>query len=88
MGSYILRRVLWAIPVLIGVTFLAYSMLLVTGDPAAAIAGQHVTPELRVQIREEMGLDDPVLIQYARYLQRIFQGDLGTNILSRSPVSS
>lgn len=88
MGRYIMRRLLWAIPVLFGVTFLAYGMLLATGDPAAAIAGQHVTPEIRAAIREELGLDDPIIIQYGRYLLRISRGELGTSILSRSPVAS
>jgi peptide/nickel transport system permease protein len=88
MITYILRRILLAIPVLIGVTFLAFSMLLLTGDPAAAIAGQHITAATREAIREELGLNDPVLVQYARFLYRTVQGDFGTSIMTRSPVFS
>lgn len=88
MTQYILRRLLLAIPVLLGVTFLAYSMLLMTGDPAAALAGEHATPEMRAALRERLGLDDPLPVQYARFLMRLFQGDLGTSVMTRSPVAS
>ena len=88
MSQYILRRLLLAIPVLIGVTFVAYAMLLLTGDPTGALAGEHATPELRARIRERYGLDDPVYIQYGRFLSQIFQGDLGTSIMTKSPVAS
>ena len=88
MSQYILRRLLLAIPVLIGVTFVAYAMLLMTGDPTGALAGEHATPELRARIRERYGLDDPVYIQYGRFLSQIFQGDLGTSIMTKSPVAS
>ena len=63
MGQYILKRILWAVPVLLGVTFIAYAMLLATGDPAAALAGEHATPEMRAALRERLGLDDPLLVQ-------------------------
>jgi peptide/nickel transport system permease protein len=88
MTQYILRRLLLAIPVLLGVTFLAYSMLLMTGDPAAALAGEHATPEMRAALRERLGLDDPLPVQYVRFLSRLFQGDLGTSIMTRTPVVS
>ena len=86
MTQYILRRLLLAIPVLIGVTFVAYAMLLMTGDPTGALAGEHATPELRAAIRERYGLDDPIYIQYGRFLSHIFQGELGTSIMTKSPV--
>ena len=88
MSQYILRRLLLAIPVLIGVTFVAYAMLLMTGDPTGALAGEHATPELRAAIRERYGLDDPIYIQYGRFLSHIFQGELGTSIMTKSPVAN
>ena len=88
MSQYILRRILLAIPVLIGVTFVAYAMLLLTGDPTAALAGQHATPEMRARIRERYGLDDPIYIQYGRFLSQISQGELGTSIMTKSPVAN
>lgn len=88
MAQYVIRRLLLAIPVLFGVTFIAYSMLLMTGDPTAALAGEHATPELRAALRERLGLDDPLPIQYGRFLMRLAEGDLGTSIMTRSPVAS
>ncbi len=86
MTQYILRRLLMAIPVIIGVTFVAYTMLLFTGDPTGALAGEHATPELQAAIRERYGLDDPIYIQYGRFIYQIFQGDLGTSIMTKTPV--
>jgi peptide/nickel transport system permease protein len=63
-------------------------MVLMTGDPTSALAGEHATPELRAQIREQLGLDDPLPVQYVRFLGRLVQGDLGTSVMTRSPVSS
>lgn len=86
MTEYILRRLLLAIPVFLGVTFFAYGMVLLTGDPASALAGEHATPEMRAALRERLGLDDPLLVQYGRFLGRLAEGDLGTSILTRTPV--
>jgi peptide/nickel transport system permease protein len=88
MTEYIIRRLALAIPVLIGVTFFAYSMVLLTGDPTSALAGQHATPEMRAAIRERLGLDDPLLVQYGRFLARLADGDLGTSVLTRIPVAT
>lgn len=86
MTQYILRRLALLIPVVIGVTFLAHGMLLLTGDPASALAGEHATPEMREALRERLGLNDPLPIQYGRFLLRIARGDLGRSIMTRSPV--
>ena len=88
MTQYVLRRLALLIPVLFGVTFFAYGMLLLTGDPTSALAGEHATPELREAVRERLGLNDPLPIQYARFLLRLAQGDLGRSIMTRSPVTS
>lgn len=88
MTQYILRRLVLLIPVIIGVTFFAYTMLLLTGDPTSALAGEHGTPELRQAVRERLGLDDPLPVQYARFLIRLAQGDLGRSIMTRSPVAA
>jgi peptide/nickel transport system permease protein len=86
MSQYIIRRLLLAIPVIIGVTFVAYAMLLFTGDPTTALVGERATPELQALIRERYGLDDPIYIQYGRFLSLIVQGDLGINIFTKIPV--
>lgn len=87
MTRYIARRLLLAIPTLIGVTFLVFwSIRLVPGDPAIALAGELATPELIAKVRNDLGLDQPVFVQYALYIGRILQGDMGNSIRSRVPV--
>ncbi len=88
MTTYIFRRLLLAVPVLLGVSFLVFwSIRWVPGDPAIAIAGELATPEFVAQVRQEMGLDQPVLIQYGRYLLRVIQGDMGRSVKSNLPVA-
>lgn len=86
MQTYILRRLLLVIPVLIGVTFLVFSIVrLIPGDPATAIAGETATPELIERIRRDLGLHEPILKQYLIFVRRAMEGDLGRSI--RSGVS-
>ncbi len=88
MLPYIARRLLYAIPTLIGVTFVVFiSVRLIPGDPAVAIAGERATPQLIEQVRQELGLDEPLLTQYGRFLVRLVQGDLGTSLRTRLPVA-
>ncbi|MFO7584599.1 MAG: ABC transporter permease [Anaerolineales bacterium] len=88
MTTYILRRLLLAIPVLIGVSFLVFwSIRMIPGDPAVAIAGELATPELIAKVREDMGLNQPILVQYSRYLWRTLQGDMGRSVKSNLPVA-
>jgi peptide/nickel transport system permease protein len=88
MTRYILRRLILLIPVILGVTFFAYAMLLATGDPTSALAGEHATPEMREAVRERLGLNDPLPVQYGRVLFRFAQGDLGRSIMTRTPVTT
>jgi peptide/nickel transport system permease protein len=88
MTTYILRRLLFAIPVLVGASFLVFvSIRWVPGDPAVAIAGENATPELIAQVRQNMGLDEPLLVQYGIYLQHMARGDMGNSVRSRLPVT-
>jgi peptide/nickel transport system permease protein len=85
---YILRRVLGAIPVLFGLSVALFLFLrLLPGDPAEAILGQHATPELIKQIRETLGLDQPLYVQYLDYLGRLLHGDFGASIIDGRPVA-
>lgn len=87
MTTYILRRFLWAIPVLIGASFLVFwSIRWVPGDPAIAIAGELATPELVAKVRADLGLDRPLPIQYGIYLGRMARGDMGNSVRSGIPV--
>jgi peptide/nickel transport system permease protein len=88
MIKYIIRRLLLAIPVLLGVSFFVFSAIRwVPGDPAVAIAGELASPAMIQRVREEMGLDQPLLLQYVRYVGRALQGDMGRSVKTGLPVS-
>lgn len=84
---YAMRRILSAIPVLLGVSIGVFLMLhLAPGDPAVIVAGADAPPETVAAVRSELGLDRPLYEQYWMYLKRLLQGDLGRSIRSREPV--
>lgn len=87
MLSLISRRLLSVVPLLLLVTFMTYGMiLLIPGDPAIAIAGENATPAMVEQTRERLGLNDPFLVQYGRWIGDAVQGDLGTSLFSSRTV--
>lgn len=88
MRVYVLRRVLLTVPTVLGTSILVFLILhLAPGDPALIVAGPTAPPEVVANIRTQLGLDQPVLIQYWRYISNALRGDLGRSILSRRPVS-
>lgn len=88
MLSYLVRRLIVAIPTLLGVTFIVFSIVRVLpGDPAQAMAGVHATQEYIERVRKELGLDLPIYVQYARFLAGLFRGDLGRSIRTGLPVA-
>ncbi len=88
MGKYVVRRLLQMIPVLLGSTFLIYAMVYaLPGDPAQGRCGERpCNPAYIAAFNEEFNLDEPLLIQYALYLGKLFQGDLGTSFYGNSVV--
>jgi len=87
MGRYIVRRLLAAIPVLFGLSVILFAFIhLIPGDPASVILGQHATPELVAQVREQLGLDKPLWQQYLDYMSRLLQGDFGHSIINSRPI--
>ena len=88
MARYIARRLLLAIPVLIGASFLIFAMVFaLPGDPIRALAGDRpLSASVATQLRAEYNLDDPLPVQYVKYIGGLAQGDLGTNFAGR-PVS-
>ena len=87
MTNYILRRLLLLPVVLFGVSVLVFMVLhLVPGNPAQVIAGPDAPPETVATIEHELGLDRPLPEQYALYIGRVLQGDLGRSLRSRRPV--
>ena len=87
--GYVLTRFLATIPVLIGVTLIAFlAMQLVPGDPIQLMLGGRATEKVLRAAHAEFGLDKPVLVQYGNFLWGAIQGDLGTSIIQRQPVTT
>ncbi len=87
MLSYVLRRLLQAIPVIIGVSLITFIlMILVPGDPVQQLLGQRASPEAVAEVRRNMGLDEPAWRQYLTMMGNIVTGDLGRSIITREPV--
>lgn len=88
MVKYVIKRLLALIPVVIGVTFLVFMIMqLAPGDAAKLILGESATQEQVEELREEMGLNDPAIMQYGRYMVNFVQGDLGTSYSTKRPVA-
>ena len=86
--KYIAKRLLTMIPVILGVTLIVYLIMsLAPGDPARSILGEQATEEQVQALREEMGLNDSVFVQYVRYIWNLLHGDLGTSYQSRIDVN-
>lgn len=89
MLGYILRRCLAVIPVMLLVAVFVFLLLRLTpGDPAAIIAGDMATPAQLERIREAMGLNDPLHVQFMSWVGRLLQGDLGVSLISNTPVAT
>lgn len=89
MISYVLKRVLMTIPVMVVVALFVFLLLrLSPGDPAAVIAGDYATAEDVAKIREKLGLSEPIVVQFWNWSLSLMQGDLGTSIFSNKPVTT
>ncbi len=87
MSRYIARRLLQAIPVILGVTLIIFLlMFILPGDPARMLVQKGASPEVLESIREAHGLDKPWYVQYGKYMWNLLQGDFGTSIRYRRPV--
>ncbi len=85
--EFLLRRLLWTLPVLLGVLTLVFFLLhLVPGDPVDVMLGESALPADREQMRAQLGLDRPIAVQYGVYLRNALSGDLGTSFTSRRAV--
>ena len=90
MLKYILKRILLMIPVILGVVILVFTLMQLTpGDPAQVILGPTVTSEQINELRNEMGLNDPYIVQLGRYLYQVFlKGDFGTSYISNISITT
>lgn len=89
MFRYLVRRLLWAVVLFLAVSFVTYVIFfLVPANPARLAAGQSATPEKVQEVKEFLGLDDPVYVQYGRFLKRlVIEGSLGQSFLTRQSVN-
>jgi peptide/nickel transport system permease protein len=89
MFAYTVRRVLATIPIMIVVALFVFALLhLSPGDPAAIIAGDAATPAAIAHIRAELGLDQPIYIQFGEWVWRLLHGNLGISIFTNLPVTT
>jgi ABC-type dipeptide/oligopeptide/nickel transport system permease component len=89
MARFLLQRVLIAVPSLLLVTALVFTIVhLIPGDPAQILAGDMATPQAVAELRIQWGLDRPLPVQYLTYLGNLVAGDLGRSIATRNPVTT
>lgn len=89
MWIYIVKRLLGLLPVLLGITLLVFAFLhLIPGDPAIVLLGERATPEQVAAVREQLGLNQPLPVQYFLFLQNLLRLDLGTSIISGIPIAT
>ena len=88
LRCWLARRLILAIPVVVGVTTLTFVLIhAAPGDPIYALAGDGGSPAYYAEMRERYGLDQPILTQFATYTRVVFSGDLGFSFMFQAPVS-
>lgn len=88
MKQYLLKRLMSGLIVLIGVSLFSFALIhLIPGDPVRIMLGEKATKERVEQLREQMGLNKPLVVQYVNYATGVFKGDLGTSLKTSRPVS-
>lgn len=88
MWKYIGKRIIYLIPVVIGVTFIVFLIMnMAPGDPVKSILGEQASPEAIEELREELGLNDNILIQYKNYFLGLIKGDMGISYKSKVGVA-
>ena len=86
MFAFILKRLAQSLMVMAVVSAISFSLFNFVGDPVNNMVGQDATREQRVQIRQDLGLDDPILTQYGRFMGNVLQGDFGLSYRIKRPV--
>jgi len=87
MFRFIVRRLLQVIPTLLGLSLLLFVWLhRLPGGPETALLGERGTPETRAMVRRQLGLDQPIWVQYGRFMKRLLSGNLGNSIDTKQPV--
>ena len=88
MINFLLKRIAYAFLILIGITFITFILTyIIPADPVRMLAGRSATPETVESIRQQLGLDKPLIIQYLNYLFNLLQGDLGRSYVQKTQVT-
>lgn len=88
MLQYIIKRIFLIVPILIGVSIVAFLLVhLIPGDPARVMLGERATPQQIAELRAQMGLDRPLPEQYLTFVDRVLHGNLGRSVISHNPVA-
>src|SRR5215469_11343314 len=89
MGSFLARRLLAVLPVILGVSIVIFLLVqLAPGDAATVLLGPQATEAARAQLRAALGLDQPLPVQYLAWLSHVLTGDFGTSIATQLPVAA
>ena len=81
MAAYVIRRLIWTPVLLLIVSFITFALVqFAPGDPVLLKLDQHANPEAVERIRTNMGLNDPIVVQYAKYISNAVRGDFGESI--------
>jgi peptide/nickel transport system permease protein len=89
MIAYLIRRIFFGAGVLIGTSLITFAIaFLIPADPAVAVAGAKADPQTLAAIRQELGLNRPIYVQYGMYLDRAIHGDLGRSYIRRENVTA
>jgi len=88
MLAYLIRRLLFAVVVIVGVATISFALLhLIPGSPVDAILGNEATPDSRAALEHQLGLDRPVAVQYANWWGQVLRGELGDSVMTKQPVA-
>lgn len=88
MNRYFIRRILETIPLMVVISIFVFMFIhLIPGDPARTMAGLDAEESEVIAIREEYGLDDPIVVQYVNYMKKLFKGDMGKSLKSGTPTT-
>ena len=87
MFSYFFKRLIQSIIVMIVVAFVSFSLFNFVGDPVNSMTGEDASDERRAEVREVLGLNDPVYVQFSRFLGNVIQGDFGISYQLKREVS-
>jgi peptide/nickel transport system permease protein len=87
MLVYALRRILYTVPIAVGVSIVCFALIHISpGDPLSAVLPEGASPEMIAQVRQAYGFDQPLIVQYFRWLMLVLHGDFGISIVNRRPV--